>query len=247
MPSRRLAPLMAALFLCVALAGCKSMRAEPSKGGGFVPLQEMSQRTDLPFDKVWIKSGVDWKKYRVLYVKGVNTGYLLKASDWQENFRKGKMQGDVKDVAAYMKNAFENAFKNDPEKRYAIVEHPEPGSLTAETALVELIPSNPVLEALGIAGPYGSGAVVQAAAQQSGARATVAFEAKVTDTDTGEVLAMFADREYGKIAPVNLRGLTWYGEAQAVIDDWATQFVEVANKRPGQVIKPASPFTLMPW
>jgi hypothetical protein len=247
MPFRRLPLLLAAAFLCFSLIGCESMRAKPSKGGGFVPLQEMSQNPELPFDKVWIKSGVDWGKYRTLYMKGVNTDYLLKASGWQENFRKGKMQDDVRDVAAYMKKAFEEAFAKDPNKRYTVIDHPGPGSLTAETALVELIPSNPVLEALGIAGPYGSGAVVQAAAQKSGARATVAFEAKVVDTDSGEVLAMFADREYGKIAPVNLRGLTWYGEAEQVINDWATQFVEVANKRPGQVIKPASPFTLMPW
>lgn len=223
------------------------MRAKPSKGGGFVPLEEMTQNPELPFNKAWIKSGVDWKKYHTLYIKDVNTDYLLKASGWQENFRKGKMEGDVKVVAAYMKKDFEDAFKNDPAKRYTIIERPEPGSLTAETALVELIPSNPALEALGIVGPYGSGAVVQAAAQGSGARATVAFEARVVDTDSGEVLAMFADREYGKIAPVNLRGLTWYGEAEQVIDDWANEFVEVANKRPGQTVKPASPFTLMPW
>lgn len=247
MHSRRLPLFLTAAFLCFALIGCESMRAKPSKGGGFVPLAKMSQNAELPFDKVWIKSGVDWKKYHALYIKDVYTDYLLKASGWQENFRKGKMEGDVRTVADYMKKAFEDAFRKDPDKRYTIISHPEHGSLTAEIALVELIPSNPVLEALGIAGPYGSGAVVQAAAQGSGARATVAFEARVVDTDSGEILAMFADREFGKIAPVNLRGLTWYGEAEQVINDWATQFVEVANKRPGQVVKPASPFTLMPW
>jgi hypothetical protein len=46
---------------------------------------------------------------------------------------------------------------------------------------------------------------------------------------------MAADREQGKIAPVNPRALTWYGEANVIIDEWADQFVQTANRRPGEV------------
>jgi len=239
--------LLICLILSLALTGCETMQAKPSKGAGFVPMDEMAKRADLPFQKVWIKEGVDWSKYHKLYIEEPNTDYLIKGNAWQENFRKDKIQTDMKTIADYMKNAFTKAFKEDPKKRYEIIDSAEPGSLTAEVALTELIPSNPVLEALGIAGPYGSGVVVQAAAQGSGARATIAFEAKIVDSSSGEVLAMFADREQGKFAPINLRGLTWYGECQASVDDWATEFVEVANKRPDEVVKPSSPFTLKPW
>jgi hypothetical protein len=45
---------------------------------------------------------------------------------------------------------------------------------------------------------------------------------------------MAADREQGKIAPVNPRALTWYGEANVIIDEWADQFVQTANRRPGE-------------
>lgn len=243
--------LVAAMLAGACLAGCASVeekaKAKPSEGAGFVPMEEMSKRADLPFQKVWVKAGVDWKKYRTLYIKDVNTKYLLEATWWQESLRKNDMENDVRQVATYMQNKFRDAFRQDPQNRFQLLTAPEPGSLTLELALTELVPSNPVMEALSIAAPYGSGIAVQAAAKESGAKCTVAFEARIVDNGSGEVLAMVADREQGKVAPINLKALTWYGEANTIIDEWAGQFVQVANKRPGEVVKDASPFTLKPW
>ena len=223
------------------------MKAKPSQGTGFVPMEQMSNRADYPFNKAWVKAGVDWDKYKTIYIKDVNTRYLMEAAWWQQNFRRQDMEQDTKTIACYMQDKFKECFKSDPKRLYRVVNTPEPGSLTLELALTELVPSNPVLEAMSIAAPYGSGIVVQAAAKESGAKATVAFEARVTDTDTGTVLVLAADREQGKVAPINLRALTWYGEAEVIINEWADQFVQVANKYPGEIVKPASPFTLKPW
>jgi hypothetical protein len=234
-------------LLCSSFTGCQSMKAKPSAGAGFVPLQEMTYREDLPFHKVWVKSGVDWKKYQSLYVEDVNTHYLLASNWWQQSMRQQDMEADVREVARYMKHQFEGAFRNDPRARFQVVQSPAAGCLVVEMALTELVPSNPVLEALSIAAPYGSGVAVQAVAKESGAKATAAFEAKIKDAGTGEVLAMVADREQGKVAPVNLRALTWYKEAEGIIDEWAAEFVQIANRRPGETVKDASPFTLRPW
>lgn len=244
-------PTLAWLILLapLVLSGCQtsSMKAAPSTGAGFVPLEQMRHQDDLPFQKVWIKAGVDWKAYTAIFIKDVNTKYLIQATWWQQNFRQKDMEKDVADVSAYMRQAFITAFRDDPNHRFRVLSSPEPGSLTLEMAMTELIPSNPVLEALSIVAPYGSGVAVQAAAKESGSRCTVAFEARIVDSASGEVLAMAADREQGKFAPVNLNGLTWYGEAHVIIDEWAGQYVQIANRHPGEVIKEASPFTLMPW
>ncbi|MHC1727440.1 MAG: DUF3313 domain-containing protein [Syntrophobacteraceae bacterium] len=243
--------LVAVMFAGASLTGCASVeekaKAKPSEGAGFVQMEEMSKRADLPFQKAWVKAGVDWKKYRSLYIKDVNTGYLLKANWWQQSVRKNDMEKDVREVATYMQNKFKEAFRLDSQNRFQVVAVPEPGSLTLEMALTELVPSHPVMEALSIAAPYGGGVAVQAAAKESGAKCTVAFEARIVDSADGQVLAMVADREQGKVAPLNLRALTWYGEANVIIDEWAGQFVQVANKRPGEIVKDASPFTLKPW
>ena len=239
--------LVLAVLLSVGLTACESMKAKPSEGAGFVPMNELSHREDLPFNRVWAKEGVDWKAYKTLYIEEVNVQHLLKANWWQQSLRREEMEDDVKNIARYMRQRFQAAFREDPLKRFEVVNTPEPGSLTMEFALTELVPSNPVLEAMSIAAPYGSGVAIQAAARGSGAKATVAFEARIKDTDTGTVLAMFADREQGKFAPINLRALTWYGEADVILDEWAEQMVQVAHKKPGEIIKASRPFTLKPW
>jgi hypothetical protein len=177
----------------------------------------------------------------------VNTQYLLASDWWKQSMREEEMEADVLEVAGYMKEQFEEAFRNDPNARYQVVQSPEKGCLVLEMALTELVPSNPVLEAMSIAAPYGSGVLVQAAARESGAKATVAFEAKIKDASTDEVLAMAADREQGKSAPVNVRALTWYKEAEGIIDEWAGQFVQIVNRQPGEIVEDSSPFTLSPW
>ena len=74
-----------------------------------------------------------------------------------------------------------------------------------------------------------------------------AFEARMRDGATKEIVAMFADRESQKYSPVNIKDLTWYGHARSIIREWADQFVRMANKQPGEIIKDSPPFDLRPW
>ena len=241
----RRAPL--AVIICLTmLSGCAALKAAPSKGAGFVPVQQMAKHEDLPFNKVWVRDDLNWKNYQAIHIKPVNTDYLLQASDWQEHFRKEKMQEDARDIARYMETRFKEAFRNDAKRHFRVVDSPQPGSLTLELALTELVPSNVALEVLGYA-PYGGGAAVKMLERATGAVSTVAFEAKVKESASGKTVALFADREQQKFAPVDLRALTWYGNAKRIIDEWADQFVEVANREPGESVKESSPFTLLPF
>jgi hypothetical protein len=58
------------------------------------------------------------------------------------------------------------------------------------------------------------------------AQSTVAFEARIKDTDTGQTVAMFADRQYATLRPIDIKGFTWYGNAEDIVEQWANQFVE---------------------
>lgn len=249
--------VMVLMLVSIGFTGCATMdasapvtgeplKAKPSQGAGFVPMEEMSKRPDLPFHKVWVKAGIDWKPYRSIYIKPVNTQYLMEANWWQQNFRRDDYMKDVRAVANYMQQQFIQAFRNDPNRRFQVLQAPKPGAITLELALTELVPSNVVLEAAGYA-PYFIGTGVKVVEKATGAKSTVAFEARIVDSRTGAILAMAADREEAQIAPVNLKGLSWYGVANAIIDTWASQFVQIANRRPGEVIQDTSPFTLSPW
>ena len=240
------APLLAIILVGLIFSGCASMKADPSTGAGFVPMQEMAQKSDLPFNKAWVKNGMEWKNYKTIYIKPVNTAYLMETDSWKQNFRQGHMKEDAQELARYMEDRFRSAFATNPDNQFRVVGYPEPGSLTLELALTELVPSNIALEILGY-GPYGSGTVVKLLSRSSGSVSTVAFEAKVRDSKTGTVVAMFADREKQKVKPLDFKGFTYYGNAKNTIDDWADQMVQVANKRPGQVVEAASTFSLKPW
>jgi hypothetical protein len=223
------------------------LKAPASQGTGFVPMQEMSKRPDLPFNKVWVKQGVDWQRYKSIYIAPVNTDYLMKANWWQQTIRADQMQQDVQNLATFMRMKFIQAFQNDPNHRFRVVMVPQESSLTLEMALTELVPSHVLLDAIKIGGPYGSGVAVAVLERGTEAQSTVAFESRIRDTSTGQTIAMVADREYATVRLIDLRGLTWYGNAEQIITTWSQQFVDVANRRPGEIIKPASTFSLMPW
>jgi hypothetical protein len=182
-----------------------------------------------------------------VYIAPVNTDYLLRATWWQESIRADLMQQDVQNMAAFIRTQFITAFQNDPRHRFRVVMSPEQGSLTLALALTELVPSKVLLNVIKVAGPYGSGLAAAALERGVEAQSTVAFEARLQDTTTGQTVAMFADREYATVRPIDLKGFTWYGNAEDIVRQWADQFVEIANRRPGEIIEPASTFSLMPW
>jgi len=246
------------LGFIVILSGCAStdsmqssidsqLKAPPSEGAGFVPMQQMAKRPDLPFDKVWVKQGVNWNQYRTIYIAPVNTNYLIQATWWQQSIRADQMEQDVQDMARFMRAQFIKAFQTDPRQRFLVVSSPQRGSLTLETALTELVPSKVLLNAVKIAGPYGSGLAAAVLERGAEAQSAIAFEARIKDSTSGETLAMAADKEYAVARPIDLKGFSWYANAKDIVTTWATQFVDIANRRPGEVVKPASTFSLKPW
>lgn len=225
----------------------RKLKAEPAAGSGFVPMQQLAKDPHLPFDKVWIKQGVDWQRYRTIYVAPVNSSYLVRATWWRESIRADQIQQDAENMGAFMRTEFIKAFQHDPRHRLRVVMAPESGSLTLEMAITELVPSKVLLNVVKVAGPYGSGLAAGVLERSAEAQSTVAFESRLKDTDTGQIVAMFADRQYATLRPIDLKGFTWYGNVEDIVEQWAKQTVEVANYRPGETIRPASTFSLMPW
>jgi hypothetical protein len=228
--------------------GC-IQKAKPASPAGFIPPENLEQPKDLPFQKAWRKADADWKHYTEIYVAPWNTEYLRQMTWWEKLERGEKVKEDAKELAGYARGVFEEAFRKDPKHRFVVVEQPGPNTLVAEFALVEVIPNKVVLDALGYAaGPaVGAAGSVAANVQTAATHSTVAFEARMKDGATNDVVAMFADRESEKFSIVNVKDLTWYGHAKAILREWADQFVKIANKQPGDIVKDSPPFDLKPW
>ena len=251
-------PVTLAAALAASLSGCASVTSDlnevkadvvtPAPDAGFIQDPEReTKRADLPFQKVWVESGVDFKHYRELIVAPVNTQHMLKM-DWLHKMSSaewlGSVNADIKELARYFHDQVVKDFQQDPNHRFQVID--EAGqrrqpTLRLELALVEIDPSEPVLHALGWLEPGGG----TAAGIINQRRA--AFEARLRDMQTAEVIATFADRDMQDVGPLDLTRLTWYGPAKDIMDRWAHQFVQVANRKPGEIVTDSVPFTLRPF
>ena len=227
----------------------KEEMVQPAADAGFIEHPERQSRpADLPFQKVWIKPGFDMAAYRTLVVAPVNTQYMLEL-DWMHKLSSANVLGDVKkdtaELAQYFHDQVVKNFKEDPLRRFQIIEYPQPtlsATLRLELALIEVNPSQSMLHALSWAGPPGTSTAVGLINKR-----TAAFEGRLRDLNTGEVVATFADRDTQDAGPIDLTRMTWYGPVKGIMERWAQQFVQIANRKPGEVITDPTAFTLRPF
>jgi hypothetical protein len=227
------------------LAGCK---ASPAPSVGFADPKVMKHDPTIPFDKFWRKPDVDWKYYDKIYVADINTSYMLKMTDWQKGERKDDIEKDVRTLATYARNSIIKAFRDDPQHRFQVIDAPthDPHALVLEVALIEVVPSKVLLNTLGYA-PFFIGTGITVVRTITNDKSSAAFEARTRDDATGNIVVLAADREAEQYAPVDLRGLTWYSDAEGIIDEWSKQFVQIANSKPGEKVAGAPQFRLLPW
>jgi len=234
---------MAILALALlGVVGCPS-KARPAPGVGFISPEGLIHSPKYPFQKIWFKDNVDWSRYTQICIVPVNTEYLLKMDWWKRVERGAWIEEDAKKLGQYTQRTFQEAFRHDERRRFTVVEAPGPNTLIGEIALVEIVPSKVTLNAIGYAPFVGTAAKLL---RNTTSKSSVAFEARVRDGATGEIVALFADREEEKMAPINVKDLTWYGHAESIIWEWAHQFVKVANRKKGEEVKDSKPFTLKP-
>lgn len=249
-----------ALALCVAatFSGCSSIQSasndmkavavQPAPDAGFIANPERQRKISyLPFQKVWIDPGFNKDNYQEIIISPVNTQYMFEM-DWLHKASSANWFGDVKkdidELAVYFHDQMVKEFKEDPNHRFTVIEyigqHQKP-ALRLEIALVEINPSTPVLHAAGWL-VLGGGTVAGLINQRR-----AAFEGRLRDLQTNKIVVTIADRNMQDVGPIDLTRLTWYGPAKGIMDNWAKQFVEVANRKPGEKVADAVPFTLRPF
>jgi hypothetical protein len=235
----------ASVLMAAMLVGCKAV---PAPSAGFADPMFMKHDPAVPFNRFWRKAGVDWNRYDKIYIAEINTSYMLKMTDWQKGERRSDIERDVRLVAVYERGSIVKAFREDPNHRFQVIDSPTHDShtLVLEVALIELVPSKVLLNVLEYA-PFYVGTGITVVRTVANDKSTAAFEARARDNATGEVVMLAADREAEQFAIVDLRGLTWYSDADGIIDDWSKQFVQIANARAGEKIEGDSTFRLLPW
>ena len=241
-------PLFWALIVSVAFMGaCKAKPLdEPTSYLGDDP--RLAKDEQFPFHRIWLKPDWNAPSRRSIVVPPVHTAHVKESGWWAKANLKGdqaKMAEDLQNLAEYTRDEVVKAFRKDD--RFEVVDTPRSDSLVFELALVDVVPNKAALGALGLAASVVAAPAGAAIAAEEGAKGSVAIEGRIRDARAGEIVGMWADREKGKFGPINLRRATWYGEAHKIVQEWASQWVKIANAEPGEKIKDTRTFTLMPW
>ena len=227
---------VAALAAC--LVGCKTAPAPTTEFlGNDKPLAKDPEIQ--VFQKMWYKADADWDKYKKIVIPPVNTDHLLKMGWWEKASLKGQVsERDVQDLAYFMRTTFiEAQKKNTHFNRLLVTNVPDEETVILELAIIEVVPTKAWLNWIS----YASALMVLD-------QGSIAFEARLRDGKTREILAKFADREMGKANVIgNIKDFGWYGHVKAAIREWADQVVQVGNSEPGEVVKDSSAFEWKVW
>ena len=238
----RVAPV---LLLAALVLGCKSGPSEaPSEFVGD-PETAFTEESELfPFHRVWFEPGWNDPQLRSLVVAPVDTQYVMQADWWDKTTLKGgRLEEDLQNLADFTRESF----REDEQHRFGVLETARDDSLVLELALVEVVPNKASLGALGLAATVVAAPIGAGVAAKETAKGKVGIEGRWRRHRDGHIVALFTDREHGKFGPINLRRATWYGHAHKIIEEWADQWVEVANAEPGEEVDDTRTWTLSPW
>ncbi|MBW2315385.1 MAG: DUF3313 family protein [Deltaproteobacteria bacterium] len=241
---------LALVLSLVVLPGCKAgAKDDDPTAFSANATAKMTEQDELPFNNAWLAPGWNGPERTSIVIRPVDTK-LVRQSDWYKKAsEKGKVAGfdkDLGELAAFTREEFQKAFREDGKKRFSVVSQPNTSSLVFELAIVDVEPNRKALGVVGlaalvIAAPIGLGILAK-----EGAKGGIAIEGRIKDSQ-GNVVGMFQDREKGKFAPVNVARATSFGEVQKSIREWAEQWVKVSNADAGQKVKDSKTFTLRPW
>jgi hypothetical protein len=257
MEHTRLAAFVFSTVLAAGLVtGCattnKVLKAKPAPDSGFLEQSDrMSEdRARAPFHRAWVDPAYSSTNYGSILVAPVNTEYVEAQSTWAKtNVRQFNIRKDLEMIAEEFHDTVETKFRESKQNRFAVVDAPRGDTMILELAVTQLVPNKAFLGAIGLAAwaaplPIGVPVGMLATFADDG---WMAIEGRVRDAKTGNVVAMFADREAAKTRVVDVEAMTWYGQARESMNDWADQLVQLANTPKDVKVEDASAFTLMPW
>ena len=143
---------------------------------------------------------------------------------WSLNLKKNSNLNFSIELGEYFQKKLISTFKNSPINKIDVSDKPRMNGIQIEIAIVELVPIKKMLFALGI---LGDGSIKGA---------SIAIEGRIRDIQTGEVIAMFADRKVKRFAAPKFSSKdkwSWYPQAKPAVKEWCDLLLKLANKRLG--------------
>ena len=236
----------------IPLVACSSvnqaLKAAPAADSGFLPEPARLTRdlSNYPYNRAWeAPELVSTGEPIALYIAPVNLS-RLKSNSWYYR-NKGEaaeaIRKDAEKIARYLETAFRSRLAKEQSGRFHLTDSEPADGAVLEIAIVELTPTDVGRNLLG---DVASAFVPGAGLLSLGDRGAIAIEGVVRRTADGKELFMFADREKGKMAPLNLNDFGFFSNARVAIDDWAKQFAKLGGTFGPVHVADTSAVTLWP-
>jgi len=243
----RTSPFVMLLFTC-------ACSAPPAKDAGFIEHPHMMRHYEfIPCQRAWKDRNVRLRDYNKIIVMPVFTKDQLEKSWLERNNLRHLLGDDDKDLAkfaTYTEQAFKKAIMAD--HRLILTNRPGQNTMILELALVKVVPGKPIIGGISnLSNLTPIGFIVMPikleaeTATDSSLLSSVAIEGRFRDSETGKVIAAFADREREKVAIFNALDFTSYGNPRQIVDQWARELVQTLNMdvARGDKVKRPSGFT----
>jgi len=231
------------LFFIITL-GCS---VDPAKKSEFLKdSPEMEKYSRYPYQRVWLRYDAEKNKNMVksLIIAPVNITYIEKM-DWfklQDNENQQIILAEALELGDYFQSQLKD--KIATETHLKITDNPGLYTSRVEIAIVELIPSDVWWNAAAT----GAGFVVPGAGMlKTFGAGSIAIEMKITDSNTGDLIGLLADREVDKSAPIDVAALSWFQGSKNNIDDWVDIMVDSVNTGWNEQVTDKAQFRLSPW
>lgn len=207
-----------------------------------------SQLDTLPFDHSWIAPGEDLSRYNKVYIKPIRSD-LLAMDRWLNSSSvaiqsKEDYSKYAREITTYFDQQLREKFKSlsDSSTKLQLAEKVGPQTIKLEIALTELEFGHPIANAGALASPLpGTGAMVAAISDPH-----ASFAARLSDGQTGKLLATIADRKFSPTRIVDLNKFTVTSTIREICGLWSEQLAATLAGA-GKVKVTERTFDLMPY
>ncbi len=225
------------------LNGCKTAPAEKQV---FIPkeyVKLMKHNPNGAFDKGWgDKQAV--RQYNKIKIDILVSPVQLKESGWQKtNVRNvvSSKKKDMRDLVNDTAKAFQKAFAKS--KYFQLTDKKGPHTLELQFAIVQATPNKPVLGAISTLTNVTPIGLLLAPAKlalrsKTGAGGVIVMESILRDSETGKVIAVFTSRGTARVAWINTKNFTAYGNIRQIVEQWTKDIATALDQiKAGQPIK----------
>ena len=223
----------------LALGGCAAQRsvtkAEPTTFLRSTGTAQSGKIGRLPFERSWKNPALNAANYSHIVIRPVSTAYL-RTGQWSQSAStfitsEQTFANEAAHIARYWDHSLSRAFASQQNRLARTGDASKPGTLVVEIALTEIVFGRPVANAASYAVSGGGVANSMLFAP------SVAFEARVTDGTTGQLLATASDRRSTKVKLIDFNKFTFTKSNKEICDEWSQQIMQAFNKEMFPTVK----------